>query len=202
MYRQRATSEHWILRVASLRSERLRDELLGGLVLVDPEGWLSIRTGVMYGSVDTEFQLLDSKPDSPDPHWEDVVELSAKAEDSEPVVLLGAFQSDSEVDMSLPLIRLTAKTTYRVRVHSFGRDLSSDDEGADVEADTHEQLLLQFWQEDDFDPEVLKMSSTSAETETRWFQSRTGPGAFEVGIDDSPERRLAEEELRRAGESE
>lgn len=200
MYRKIAQAEHWRLLLNPMTAPAISDTELGGTVSVDGAGGLSIHTGVMYGPVDVAVELLDEPTEYSGADWDDVVELSAQANESEPVSLVGIFSEADEVekpDDGTPA--LAADQTYRVRVHVRGRDATDTDELIECDDPAKGQLLLLLWPADATAPEVMKMTSTKARSDGEHSDSLERPRAVGIGKGDPDRAALIAQNLREAG---
>jgi hypothetical protein len=135
---------------------------LNGLCGAAQSGALLLSTGLRFGPVHVIAER-HSEPPAPGDGWEDVVEVSFAAPDSD--IVLRQWDGDR-----FPL-RLPAGD-YRVRVSARGMDLGNDVEtlDGDVPVDTY---LLQFWPAPPTQDRVLRQTSNTARIK---HQQNTGRG--------------------------
>lgn len=201
MYTQAAQTENWRLRLVPMAASSTAETLLGGTVSVDGEGTLTMHTGAMYGPVNVTFELLDQAPGNTTGDWEDIVELSARATEAEPLALIGIF-SDS-VDADEPddgAVALENGQDYRVRIHVRGRDDSEADELIEPGDPAKDHLLLRVWPAVVSQPEVLKMTSSKAQVDDENSEFYSGSGSIALGMGDPDFEELVAQDLRDAGE--
>ncbi|ABG95060.1 conserved hypothetical protein [Rhodococcus jostii RHA1] len=108
-----------------------------GLAGSDP-GMVYVYTGMYMGPLDLEVQVLGDRPVTVDDGWEDIEEVSFETFSDTVTVL-----TDSETPIAgfPPTVLSAGAGTYRVRVHSFGRDLMWDL----VAEVPFEQYKIQIW---------------------------------------------------------
>lgn len=201
MYTQVVQTENWRLRLIPLVASSIAETVLGGTVSPDGEGTLTLHTGAMYGPVSASFELLDQSPGESAGAWEDVVELGARATDSEPLALVGIFSDSVEVDENdTGAAVLEGGQEYRVRIHVRGRDDSGTDELIEPNLPARDHLLIQVWPSVVTEPEVLKMTSAKAKSDDENPEFYSGSGALTLGMGDPDFEALKAQSLRDAGE--
>lgn len=201
MYTQVAQTENWRLRLVPMAACSVAETVLGGTVSVDREGGLALHTGAMYGPVSATFELLDQAPGNSLDEWEDIVELSARMTEAEPLTLIGIFSDSDDVDEhDIGAVALEAGQDYRVRIHVRGRDDSDADELVEPGDSAKDHVLLQVWPEVVSEPEVLKMSSCKAQVEDGNSEFYSGSGSVTLGMGDPDLEELIAQNLRDVGE--
>ncbi|WP_317767868.1 hypothetical protein [Rhodococcus oxybenzonivorans] len=93
-----------------------------GLAASD-RGMVYVYTGMYMGPLDLEVEVLGDRPAIVDDGWEDIEEVSFETFSDTVTVLTG---SETPIAGFPPTVLSAGAGTYRVRVHSFGRDLMWD----------------------------------------------------------------------------
>lgn len=125
-----------------------------GLAASDP-GMVYVYTGMYMGPLDLEVEVLGDLPVTVEDGWEDIEEVSFETFSDTVTVL-----TDAEIPIVgfPPAILSAGAGTYRVRVHSFGRDLMWD-LVAEVPV---EQYKIQIWPARPAGPVVVQHRSVHA----------------------------------------
>lgn len=201
MYKQVAQTENWRLDLLPLVATDTPDTVLGGTVSIDDEGGIALHTGAMYGPVDAAFEVLGSVPDGPAQEWEDVVELSVRAAEAAPLILIGIFSDGGEADEpGTDADMLESGRDYRVRIHVRGRDKSGSDELIEPDGTPNDHVLVQVWPSEPNKPTVTRMSSAKAGEDERNSETFSGSGYVTLGMGDPDREDLIAQNLRDAGE--
>lgn len=151
--------------------------LVSGLAWGDE---IAIMTGIVYGPLEVTVRVLPGPPDTLEDGWEDITEVSVRAEDPE----LGVQVSDD----GRPGITLGGEASpalgeewHRLRVHARGRDIDYDL----VADEPNEHYLLVFWPEPPSPPRLASARSRFGSEAAQWVQrpASEGPGAY---VSDEP----------------
>lgn len=137
--------------------------VLGGLLLVDDDGSLSVLTGINTGPVSVNVEIMVSPPPAAEAAWEDVAEISCRP-NLRQQGLSGCFVHGPSEIISDEAFALNpaSQSDFRVRVHARNRDRAFDR----IATVPHEEYLLQSWPARPAPPTLIRATSSTA----RWRQ--------------------------------
>ncbi|MEX2510380.1 MAG: hypothetical protein WD405_10480 [Homoserinimonas sp.] len=121
-----------------------------------------VSTGVYSGPIDLTVEVLDARPESTAPEWEDIHELSLMLPEGRAYFNRSASFERKDVGT----IMADEKGSYRARLYASGRDAAYDG----VVESPVEQHLVQFWKEPPAPVSVLSSHSQSGKSLPRFIE--------------------------------
>ncbi|MDR4533481.1 hypothetical protein [Glutamicibacter sp. PS] len=167
-----ANSEYGRLYFCGVSAEEPAEGVYGGLVQIDDEGQISVLVATMYGAVRVTGEQLRQAPETIDPEWEDVTELSVTKAHDDPFM----FVSEDEIDDPEEFLPAETVGSYRLQISRRGQGIPEGEVCTGPSDPRIEDVVVRFW----------------PDTEMSGFEVRRSTSQFGVEnqayFDEDPER--------------